>query len=98
MLNNIVQRTIANKKAKGFPLYDISGDIERIRKELIELDEAEFKDRGGEIADIIIFCCGIAGYSNMNLEEEVLKKMEKIEKRIITIENGEFKKKEGSVL
>lgn len=96
MLNEIVKRTIANKIAKEFPRYDVDGDIERIKVELEELRTAPYEERGSELADVIIYCCGIAGYSGIDLEKAVLDKMTRIEARKITKHtDGTFTKEEG---
>lgn len=96
MLNEIANRAFANKKAKGFPLYDFQGDVKRMMVELDELKNAPYEERGSELADIIIYCAAIAEYSNIDLEKAVLAKMLKIEKRVITIdESGKFSKEEG---
>ncbi len=93
MINSIVARALANKKAKGFPCYDINGDIELIKKELIEVQEASYDERAHELADVIILCCGIAGYSAIDLEKALLEKMEIVEKRKITkLPDGSFAK------
>lgn len=85
MLNSIRDRAIANKKKKGFALNCLNIDIKYIKKELIELKEALPEKRGEELSDIIIYCCGIAGYYNIDLEQEVLNKMLKVETRKITM-------------
>lgn len=97
MLNELVIRALANKVAKGFPL-DLNVDIENMHSELNELLEASPENRGEEIADIIIYCCGIAGYLKLDLEKIVLDKMSKIERRQITYIDGKFHKVEGRVL
>lgn len=96
MLNSIIIRAIENKKKKGFQLGNLKVDIDYIKKELIELQDASLEERGEELADIIIYCCGIAGYTNIDLEKEVLNKMLKVEARKIKmIDSINYIKKEG---
>ncbi len=98
MLNDIVKRAIENKIAKGFRM-SISEDCRSMHKEVIELQCAISKEeRASELADIIIFCAGVAGYLEIDLEQAVLDKMFKVERRIITIDDdGHYYKQEGPI-
>jgi len=92
MLNDIVKRALANKIAKGFPI-NLEIDCENMHQEVNELLVDD--DKASELADIIIYCCGIAGYLNIDLEQALLQKMSKIEARKITIIDGIYHKEEG---
>lgn len=96
MLNHIAKRALDNKIAQGFPVNDFIGDVKRLYKELSELlDADDDTGRSEELADIIIYCCGIASYLDIDIEKAVSDKMSKIEKRVYTKVGDEYFKEEG---
>ncbi len=80
-----------NKINKGFNTTDVNFEFNLLYGELAEAFEAWRKkkpDLGEELADVIIYLCGLAEILGINLEEEILKKAEKNKKR-------EYKKVKG---
>lgn len=100
MLREIQERIHKNKLQKGFPIGNVYFDISKIKEELRELkeayDKANFENLGEELADILIMTIGIGSYFQIDIQSELLKKLDKIEKRKIkTIGKNKFIKEEG---
>ena len=82
-----------NKIAKGFNTADVNFEFNLIHGELAEAFEAYLKKKdnlGEEVADVIIYVLSLASMLNIDIEEEILKKIEKNKKR-------EYKKINGVV-
>ncbi|WP_076114570.1 MazG-like family protein [Paenibacillus borealis] len=80
-----------NKFAKGFNVNDIYKEFCFIYGELSEACEAYLKkkdDLGEELADVALYLIGLSELLGINLEEEIVCKMEKNEKRIYENKNG----------
>ena len=80
-----------NKVNKGFNTSDISKEFCYIYGEVAEAYEAFRKkkdDLGEELADITIYLLGLSEILNINLEEEILKKVNKNNHRKYEVING----------
>ncbi|AIQ41689.1 hypothetical protein R50912_17825 [Paenibacillus sp. FSL R5-0912] len=80
-----------NKIEKGFNVTDIYQEFCLIQGELSEACEAYRKkkdDLGEELADVAIYLIGLSEILGINLEEEIMKKIEKNEKRIYENRDG----------
>jgi len=96
-LKQIQQRVYANKVAKGFNVTDIHMEFCYTFGELSEACEAYMQkkpDLGEELADVAIYLLGLAEILGIDLESEILNKMDKNEKRRYIQENGVTKKVE----
>jgi NTP pyrophosphatase (non-canonical NTP hydrolase) len=80
-----------NKIAKGFNVTNIYREFCYIHGELAEACEAYMQkkdDVGEELADVAIYLLGLSEILGIDLEAEILYKMEKNEKRQYIQENG----------
>jgi len=80
-----------NKVAKGFNTTDIHLEFCLTYGELAEAFTAYHKklpDLDEELADVVIYLLGLAAILNINLEDEILKKVEKNKKRKYKKING----------
>lgn len=87
-----------NKVDKGFNLTDIHLEFLSIYAELGEAFDAYRKklpDMKEEFADVAIFLFGLAEMMGIDLEEEIVKKMEKNKNRKYKTENGVLMKVEN---
>lgn len=83
-LKKIQKEIYQNKLNKGFNVTDISYEFCLMYGEVGEAFMAWLKsydDLGEELADVAIYLLGISEILNINLEEEILKKIEKNKKR-----------------
>ena len=83
-LTQLQKRVYQNKIAKGFNVTDIYKEFCYTYGELSEACEAYLKkkdDLGEELADVILYLLGLAEILGINLENEILNKIEKNEKR-----------------
>jgi NTP pyrophosphatase (non-canonical NTP hydrolase) len=90
-LKQIQSRIYQNKVVKGFNVTDIYREFCYISGELAEACEAYMKkkdDVGEELADVAIYLLGLAEILGVDLEKEILHKMDKNEKRRYIQENG----------
>lgn len=74
-----------NKINKGFPTDDINREFCYLYGEVAEAFDAyrnKKDDLNEELADIMIFTMGIAEMLNINIEDAVLKKIDKNNKRV----------------
>ncbi len=100
-LNKLQQEIYQNKVNKGFNVSDNKENIYRqfclIQGELSEAFEAYNKNLnnlGEELADVCIYILGLSQIKGINLEEEILKKIEVNKKRKYKNVNGVFIKEE----
>lgn len=80
-----------NKVAKGFNTTDVNFEFGLTYGELAEAFTAYRKklpDLGEELADVAIYLLGLAAILNIDLEDELLKKVVKNEKRVYEKING----------
>jgi len=83
-LKKIQKRIYANKVAKGFNVTDVNLEFSLTFTELAEAFRAyrtKKSDLGEELADVAIYLMGLAQILEIDLEEEMLKKIEKNERR-----------------
>lgn len=74
-----------NKINKGFPIDDINREFCYLYGEVAEAFDAyrlKKDDLSEELADIVIFTLGIAEMLNIDLEESIVKKIDKNNKRV----------------
>jgi len=85
------KRVYQNKVNKGFNVTDVFKEFCLTYGELTEACEAYMKkqdDVGEELADVAIYLLGLAEILGVDLEKEILSKMDKNEKRQYIQENG----------
>ncbi len=78
-LNELQKQVYQNKLDKKFNVTDISMEFALTYGELSEAYEAWWKKKGNvgeEIADVVIYLLGLCEILNVNLEEELLNKIE----------------------
>ncbi|MCL2772920.1 MAG: hypothetical protein FWD71_06185 [Oscillospiraceae bacterium] len=83
-LEQLQKRVYRNKIAKGFNVTDIYQEFCYTYGELSEACEAYMKkkdDLGEELADVVLYLLGLSEILGINLEKEILNKIEKNEKR-----------------
>lgn len=87
-----IQKSILeNKIAKGFNVTDIPLEFAYLYSEVGEAFEAWRKkkdDLGEELADVAIYLLGLAEILGINLEQEIIHKMEKNIKRVYEHHDG----------
>ena len=80
-----------NKIDKKFNVTDVSMEFLLTYEELSEAYRAYHKklpDVGEELADVAIYLLGLSEILNINLEDEILKKVEKNKNRVYKRLNG----------
>ena len=90
-LVEVQKRVYRNKVEKGFNVTDVFMEFCHIYGELSEACDAYSKkktDLGEELADIALFLLGLSEILNINLEDEILKKLEVNEKRVYVKQDG----------
>ena len=90
-LQQLQKRVYQNKIKQGFNVTDIYMEFCYTYGELSEACEAYLKkkdDLGEELADVIVYLLGLAEILGINLEKEILNKIEKNEKRQYTQKDG----------
>jgi len=83
-LKQLQKRVYQNKIAKGFNVTDIYKEFCYTYGELTEACESYMKkkdDVGEELADVTLYLMSLAEILGIDLENEILSKMEKNEKR-----------------
>jgi len=83
-LEQLQKKVYQNKIAKGFNVTDIFQEFCYTYGELSEACEAYLKNKdnvGEELADVIIYLLGLSEILGINLEKEIVNKVEKNEKR-----------------
>lgn len=91
-LKKLQKEIFENKKAKGFNTTDVNFEFNLIQGELAEAFQAYRKkqpDLGEELADVAIYLLGLSEILDIDLEKEILKKVEKNKER-------EYKKIKGA--
>ena len=87
-----------NKVNHGFNVTDINMEFCQAYGELGEAYEAWQKkkdDLGEELADVAIYLMGISEILGINLEKEIIHKIDKNSKRVYKNINGVYLKEEG---
>ena len=83
-LRQLQKRVYQNKVAKGFNVTDVFQEFCYTYGELSEACDAYMKkkdDLGEELADVVIYLIGLSEILGIDLEDELMKKMDKNEKR-----------------
>jgi NTP pyrophosphatase (non-canonical NTP hydrolase) len=98
-LKKLQEEVIKNKVSKGFNIKDLNLEFLLAYGELAEAFNAyqnKEEDLGEELADVVIYILGIAEMLDIDLEVELLKKIEKNKRRkYIKKEDGKWIKIEG---
>lgn len=98
-LKKLQEEVIKNKVNKGFNIKDLNLEFLLAYGELAEAFNAfqnKEEDLGEELADVVIYILGIAEMLDIDLEVELLKKIEKNKRRkYIKKEDGKWIKIEG---
>ena len=87
-----------NKVNHGFNVTDVNMEFCLAYGELGEAYMAWLKkkdDLGEELADVTIYLMGLSEILGIDLETEIVNKINKNAKRVYSIENGVLVKKEG---
>ena len=83
-LKEIQTEILENKKRHGFNTTNLEKEFCYLYGEVAEAYEAYYKEKDTfpeELADVAIFLLGIAEIKGIDLEKEILKKVEKNENR-----------------
>ena len=97
-LKELQKAVIDNKVKHGFNTTDVNLEFLLAYGELSEAFAAwnhKKDDLGEELADVAIYLLGISEIVGVDLEKEIIHKMEKNKKRVYKIENGVYTKIEG---
>ena len=90
-LQKLQKEVFDNKIAKEFNTTDVGLEFSLTHEELSEAFHAYRKklpDLGEELADVAIYLLGLSAILNINLEEQILKKVEKNKNRQYKKVNG----------
>lgn len=96
--NQLQKDVYQNKVNHGFNVTDLNMEFCLAYGELGEAYMAWLKkkdDLGEELADVAIYLMGISEILGINLEDEIVHKIEKNKKRVYKKVNGVYIKKEG---
>lgn len=96
-IKELQKKVYQNKVNHGFNVKDLNIEFCLAYGELAEAYSAWLKkkdDLGEELADVAIYLLGISEILGYDLEEEILKKMDKNSKRIYKTINGVLQKVE----
>ena len=97
-LKQLQKKVYDNKINHGFNVTDINFEFCLAYGEMGEAYTAWLKkkeDLGEELADVAIYLLGLSEILNIDLEKEIIHKIEKNAKRIYKEENGVLIKVEG---
>ncbi len=95
-LRKLQKKVYENKVNKGFNVTDLNVEFCLAYGELSEAYvawENKKEDLGEELADVAIYLMGISEILGINLEEEIVNKIEKNAKRVYVKKNNVFVKK-----
>lgn len=97
-LKELQQKVYRNKVDHGFNTENVEFEFCLAYGEMAEAYQAYLKhkdDLGEELADVAIYLLGISEILGIDLEQEILRKMEKNHKRTYIKVDGEYRKIEG---
>ena len=97
-LKELQKDVYQNKVNHGFNVTDINMEFCLAYGELGEAYSAWLKkkeDLGEELADVAIYLMGISEILGIDLENEIIHKIEKNKKRVYKMKNGVLVKEEG---
>ena len=90
-LQQLQKQVYQNKIEKGFNVTDVYKEFCYTQIELAEACDAYIKNKGSvgeELADVTIYLLGISEILGIDLEKEILSKVEKNKKRQYVQQNG----------
>ena len=90
-MKQMQEKIYQNKIAKNFNTTDIYREFCYLQGELAEACEAYMKKKdnlGEELADVAIYLLGLSEILDINLEEEILRKIDKNEQRRYILQDG----------
>ncbi len=90
-LQKLQKQIYQNKLDKKFNVTDVAMEFCLTHEELSEAYRAYYKklpDVGEELADVAIYLLGLSEILGINLEDEILQKIEKNKKRVYKKVNG----------
>ena len=90
-IKKIQKEIYQNKLDKGFNVTDVNKEFCLLYGEVAEAFEAYRKkkeDLGEELADVAIYLMGLSEILGIDLEDEIIKKVDKNKKRVYKKENG----------
>ena len=96
-ITDLQKRAWRNKLKQGFNITNVDREFNYTYAELAEAYDSHRKDKGDvgeELADTAIFLLGLAEMLGVDLEQEILSKMDTNETRTYTATNGHHTKKE----
>ena len=90
-IKKLTQEVLENKINNHFPTDDLGHEFELLVKEVVEAEEVlnDPSKLGKELADIVIFAMSIARIVKVDLEQEIVDKVEYIKTR--TYKAGTFR-------
>lgn len=97
-MKHLQELVFQNKADHGFNTTNVEFEFCLAYGEMAEAYQAYLKhkpDMGEELADVAIYLLGISEMLGIDLEQEILRKMEKNRKRIYKKVDGEYVKIEG---
>lgn len=97
-LADLAEKVYQNKLDKGFNVTDISLEICNMHSEVAEIWDAYCREPehvGEEMADVMIYLLGLSKILNIDLERELLSKMEKNSRRVYKVVDGVWTKIEN---
>ena len=97
-LKNLQKEIYQNKVDKGFNVTDVNKEFCLTYGEVAEAYEAWRKkkdDLGEELADVAIYLLGLSEILGIDLESEIVNKIDKNSKRVYKTINGVLTKIEG---
>ncbi len=92
-LKKLQKRVYQNKVKKGFNVTDVPTEFSLLHEEVSEAFRAfrkKLPDLPEELADIAIYLLGLSEILGIDLEKEILRKIEINEKRVYKKINGTF--------
>lgn len=97
-IKSLQEEIMNNKVSKGFNTTDIPLEFTLLTGEVSEAFDAWRKkksDLGEEIADVMIYLLGLSKMLDINLEDELVAKIEKNRERKYVRKNGTLVKEEN---
>ncbi|QCT40271.1 hypothetical protein FBF31_00585 [Candidatus Saccharibacteria bacterium oral taxon 955] len=97
-IKSLQEEVMNNKVSKGFNTTDIPLEFMLLTGEVSEAFDAWRKkksDLGEEIADVMIYLLGLSKMLDINLEDELVAKIEKNRERKYVRKNGTLVKEEN---
>ena len=97
-IKSLQEEIMNNKVSKGFNTTDIPLELMLLTGEVSEAFDAWRKkksDLGEEIADVMIYLLGLSKMLDINLEDELVAKIEKNRERKYVRKNGTLVKEEN---